>query len=140
MDDNIKLFFMEPGASEYQVEYNPNICFWFEHIQEEHKLASGLTRFYHKGYKFYANLSWQNPVFFRGEQYDRFRKIYNLNAGLTLCPAPESLPGACYGVQWINDFDFHLVAGMTPFGYEGSMVLEGTSIFTSIDSEIVMEN
>ena len=138
MGDNIKFGFMAPGTSEYEVEYNPNIDIWFEHIQESHVLGNGQTKYYHRGYKFQAQLSWQQPLFFRGDQYDRLRQIYNLHTGMTLYPAPVSAPGACYGVQWVNDFDLHLVAGVTPMGYEGSMILEGTSILDSIDPEIVM--
>jgi len=138
MSDNVKLSYMAPGASEYQFEYNPYIDIWFEHLKESHVLSSGLTRSYHKGYKLWARLAWQSPLFFRGEQYDRLRHVFNLHAGLTLHPAPESAPGASYGVQWANAFDFHLVAGATPYGYEGTMLLEGTSVLSELDPDVVL--
>jgi hypothetical protein len=140
MEDNIKLGFITDGASEYQLEYNPIVDIWFEHLQESHILADGRTKLYHKGYKFWSKLSWQSPLFFRGEQYDRLRQIFNLHEGMTIYPAPLSVPGACYAVQWINDFDFHLVAGVTPFGYDGMIVLEGTDVLSEIDDNIVMGN
>jgi len=138
MGDNVKFSFMAPGASEYQVDYNPAMDIWFEHIQESHFLSSGLIKLYHKGYKFHARLTYTQPQFFRGEQYDRLRQIYNLHSGLTFYPAPESSPGASFGVYWVNNLDFHLVSGMTPFGYEGTIVLEGMSILDEIDSKISM--
>ena len=138
MTDNMKFSFMAPGASEYQVEYNPIMDVWFEHLQESHVLGNGQTKYYHKGYKFHASLSWQQPMFFRGDQYERLRQIFNLHAGMTFYPAVESAPGACFSVQWVNDFDFHLVAGVTFMGYEGSMILEGSSILREIDTDIVM--
>ena len=138
MSDNIKFVFMAPGASEYEAEYNPKMDIWFDHIQESHILGNGLSRFYHRGYRFRANLFWQQPAFFRGEQYDRLRQIFNLHAGMTFYPAPESSPSACFAVQWSNNFDFHLVAGVTPLGYEGVITLEGASILESIDSSIIM--
>ncbi|MBU1626688.1 hypothetical protein KKB18_04895 [bacterium] len=138
MSDNIKFSFMAPGASEYQVEYNPRMDLWFEHLHESHVLGSGQTKYFHKGYKFHGNLFWQQPLFFRGDQYDRLRQIFNLHAGMTLYPAPESAPGASFAVRWVNDLDFHLVAGVTPIGYEGMMVIEGTSILTQINEYIVM--
>jgi hypothetical protein len=101
-------------------------------------LGNGQTKYYHKGYKFHVNLYWNQPIFFRGDQYDHLRQIFNLHSGITIYPAPESAPGASFAVQWVNDFDFHLVAGVTPIGYEGQMALEGTSIFDSIDPQIVL--
>ena len=139
MSDEIKLEFMASGASDYQFGYNPDkMLIWFEHIQVPHELGSGITKFYHKGYKFMAQLSWKAPVFFRDDQYDRLRQIFNLHDGLTVTPCPDSCAGACYAVNWSNDFTFVLVEGVTPFGYVGTMILEGSEVLSEIDEDIVM--
>ena len=140
MTDYIKLQYMTAtGASEYQLEYNPaKMHIWFEHLQARHELAAGNSRFYHKGYKFMAQLVWTSPFFFRDDQYDRLRQIFNFHDGITIAPCPDSCPGACYSVDWTNDFGFNLVEGVTPFGYEGVIVLEGSDVLSQINSNIIM--
>ena len=136
MADNIQFIFLN-GTSSYQLDWNPYMYIWFEHIQEVHVLGSGLTKKYHRGFKLHAELTWQDSILFRGEQYEWFRRIYNLHDDFIFNPTPDSHSGASFGVQWMNDFDFRQVEGVTPFGYEGSMILEGTSILAEIPEDIV---
>jgi hypothetical protein len=136
-DDLTRLDFMDPGASTYTFTDDANLDIWFEHLQVRIPIGSGRTKSYHRKFKVWVNLTWQQPRFLRGTQYGRLREIFNLHTGITIYPFIDSRPGACYAVEWINDFDLHLVAGSTPYGYNGRMLLEGTSILTEVDSNVV---
>jgi len=137
MADEIKLGFMASGASDYQMTYNPHIDYWWEHLMSEVTLDDGSTVQYNKGHKIWFQLTWQQPQFFRKDQYDRLRQIHNLHVGITIFPAPDSSPGACYGVLWKGNLDFHPVAGVTQIGYEGRLLLEGSSPYSTCDDDIV---
>lgn len=135
--DNVYLYWND-GANSYQMEYNPEIDIWFEHVQVIHELDSGLSAKYHKGYKLHCKLNWNLPRFFDDTQLDELRTLYNARVGISIYPAPDTNTDCNYAVTWINDFDFHLIKGTPYFGYNGTMVLEGTSILENIDADFAL--
>lgn len=138
--DNIKIEFNDGvGSSNYQFEYNPKMIeINYEEIKDAHQMANGLTKYYIQGYKCWMTLTWNEPVFFRNDQYDKFRVIKNRQVELTIVPNPVSAPQACYTMNWINDFEFNFVRGVSAFGFGGQMVLEGTCLLSSIDDKYMV--
>lgn len=139
-DDNVKFIYLS-GTSEYQCEYNPSNTFiWWEHLQLTNQLDDGSDKFYHKGYKAHLTLEWEQPLFFKSDQYNMLRNIFNQHTSIIVNLTPSSSTGASYGMQWVNNFDFAFVAGVTMFGYAGIMQLVGTSIYSDVPSDIVYGN
>lgn len=136
--DNIKFLYGTSPYTEYQMEYDPLIYYWYEHIQEEIPLGSGLSKFYHRGYKIHFNLVFEENSFIKDDQYDNLRTVFNSHANMIINPAPVSASGASFGVYWTGDFNFKLVEGMTPFGYSGNIELVGTSVLSEIPSNFTL--
>jgi len=127
--DNIIMIYSS-GTTSYQFDYNPKTFkYGYQHIQEVVPIADGTSKYYHRGYIFQATLDFE---WIKNEQYDEFRKIYNAHDEIILNPAPSSAAGASFPVMWTNDFTFSFVAGVSPFGYTGSIELVGTSLLSSI--------
>lgn len=129
--DNMTMLYSD-GANSYQFDYNPRIRHWWEHIKEDVVLGNGIRKHYHRGYIFHAALSWSSSEFIKKAQYDSFRTIFNTHDDIIFNPAPVSASGATFGVYWENDFNFTLVTGVTPYGYEGTIELVGTSLYNAI--------
>lgn len=135
--DNIKILYNTP-LTEYQMEYNPLIEYWYEHVQENVVLGDGRTKHYHRGYIIHFNLSFGENSFIKDDQYDNLRTVFNTHDDLIINPCPVSKSGASFGVYWSNDFTFTPVVGFTPFGYTGSIELVGTSLLSSIPSNFTL--
>jgi len=136
--DNIKFLYDDSPYTEYQFEYNPKIAHWYEHVQNETKLGSGLTKYYHRGYIIHFNLTFNESSYIRNDQYDNLRTVYNTHQEFIINPAPVSASGASFMVQWTNDFNFTFVAGFTPIGYYGNIELVGTSLLSEIPSTFTL--
>ena len=138
--DNVTMYY-SAGACSYQFDYNPsNINYWWEHIQDIIPLGDGTSKFYHRGYLFHSTLEFQQPKFIRGTQYNEFRTIFNTHDNIILNLFTASATGASVNVMWMNDFQFSLVAGATQIGYEGNIVLVGTSVYSSVPSTFTQGN
>jgi hypothetical protein len=120
--------------SEYQFEVNPHtIDMWWDHTQILHPLADGLTKQYSKGFKLKGILTWRDKVFIRRTQMESFIDIFNLTSGITVHPFPSSRSSAQFGITWNQPMlDFHLVEGVSPIGYYGTIQFEGTLMYDTI--------
>jgi len=118
----------------YQLDNQPEFDGWWEKAgYVNHPLASGLTKQYKKGYKFFCKLTWSGTRICRKDQMDDLIDMYNNSAGMTIQPFPSSRPDASFGVEWNQEkLDMHLVEGVSPFGYHGTMLMEGNEIYSSI--------
>ena len=128
------------GATSYEVEVQPDIDIVFERIQEPHKLGSGLTKLYTRGYLFHCELTWGQKKLIQGAQMKELKDIYNATTGMTFYPYPESAPSASFEVGWFDrKLDFHLIEGVPDVGFSGSMNLTGTEILDLVPEEWIVE-
>ena len=135
--NNVKIY-RTSDPTGYQMEYNPLIDPYPEDLGIPHELDSGLSVTYEKNLKLHLTLTWKEPNFFRGDQWEELRQIFNSKEGLCVYPCPDTNPTAVYQMKWVNGWNIHLVRGKQPYGYEGTVDLEGTEILTEIPSTLKM--
>ncbi len=105
--------------------------FWFEEVKERHELHDGSGKFYHKGFKFFARLTF--GVMSKTD-YDGLLAEYNRKAELNFIPNPQEYPDTNFEVRWVNTFNFIYATKTRIESFRGKIELEGTEILLTIPS------
>jgi len=107
--------------------------YWFEEVKATHALHDGSKKFYHKGYKFRARLSFRMMP---DATYTNLRAEYNRHTELNFIPRATDFPATNFEVRWTNTWNFvyaepQVKMHATPY-WRGTIELEGTEILSSI--------
>lgn len=111
-------------------KYPPAVRVMFEELKEEHSLANGGVRVYHKGYRLVSNLVWEDSVCSIA-QYETLRSTVNLHDVFNFYPYPDTYPNSFFSVRIMSGMslsEFHWV----DLGYKGTLELVTTSRLTTI--------
>jgi len=121
------------AGSEYQLINPPHpMNIWFEEIVEKHVLADGATvKTYHKGYKIFAELIFNENSWITQADYNGLRDVYNLHKDINFIPYPVDYPNSRFTVRWINEFDFQYLRTLSD-KYIGKVKLEGVELLSSV--------
>ena len=116
-------------GSEYEIAEGAVLEHWSEEVKATHELHDGSKKFYHKGYKFRARLTF---LAMSKSQYDGLRAEYNRHTQLNFIPNPQDYPSTNFEVRWTNEFNFVYASKTRTDLYRGYIELEGTKILSSI--------
>ena len=136
---NVHIYWGDGAGENYQFDKNPHISWRFKLAKFNRPLGNTLKARYWLGFVAIFKLSWTEPRYFLGDQYEKLIEIFNTMDAICIYPEPDALPDVSFLVEIDDDiFDFDLIEGTTVHGYRGSMTLEGAEVLTEIPSGIVL--
>jgi len=111
-------------------DHPPAVRVIFEELKEEHNLANGGLRVYHKGFRMVSNLIWENSVC-SINQYEIIREVVNIHDVFNFYPYPETYPNSFFSVRIMSGMslsEWHWVDN----GYKGIIELITTTNLTTV--------
>ena len=95
-------------------------------------LDRGNWKFYLKGYRLKATLSWTSNALLEESMAAALNNLFNQSCETALyySPYPAIHTGSFYQVIWKNNWEFYYVRGLENVGYSGKIELVGKEILT----------